>query len=200
MNRSNIYFHGVDHNARTSNRADNDYYSTPPEAVEYLLEYENFDKNILEPCIGGGGAIAEVLKKHGYTVHGIDLVDRGYPDTRIMNFLEYKEKYPGDIITNPPYNIQTPFVLHCLRVGKKVALLLKLSFLETINRYDSIFQENPPDRVYVFVKRIGCYRNGDPLQTGSSVCYCWYIWDERAKETTVYWIPNHKKRRRSDRR
>jgi hypothetical protein len=55
MNRSNIYLHGVDHNARTSNRADNDYYSTTPEAVEYLLEYENFDKNILEPCIGGGG-------------------------------------------------------------------------------------------------------------------------------------------------
>ena len=191
--RENVYFHGVDKNCKTENRAEQDYYSTPPEAVEYLLNYESFSHDVLEPCVGGG-AIADVLTQHGYQVTCIDIVDRGYPDTIVGDFLKYEGSFDGDVITNPPYNIQTSFVLKCLGVGRKVALLLKLSFLETIDRYDSIFCECPPNRVYVFVKRISCLKNGEDTCKGSSVCYCWYVWDQEAysDDTLVYWIPNHK--------
>lgn len=35
-------------------RADNDYYCTPPKAVEELLKRESFNHYILEPAVGGG--------------------------------------------------------------------------------------------------------------------------------------------------
>ena len=35
-------------------RQDEDYYATPPVAVEKLLEVEKFSQNIYEPFVGGG--------------------------------------------------------------------------------------------------------------------------------------------------
>jgi hypothetical protein len=35
-------------------RADDDYYCTPPQAVEELLKREQFSYYILEPAVGGG--------------------------------------------------------------------------------------------------------------------------------------------------
>lgn len=32
----------------------NDYYATHPQAVKDLLSVENFSKQVLEPCCGGG--------------------------------------------------------------------------------------------------------------------------------------------------
>jgi hypothetical protein len=38
-------------------REQHDYYATDPKAVKMLLELETFNKNILEPCCGGGAYI-----------------------------------------------------------------------------------------------------------------------------------------------
>ena len=35
-------------------RANDDYYATPPSAVEALLSCESFNHYILEPAVGGG--------------------------------------------------------------------------------------------------------------------------------------------------
>lgn len=67
---------GAKNTARTE-REENDYYATPPEAVEALLAQEKFWKNIWEVACGEGH-IAKVLEKEGYTVYGTDLIDRGY--------------------------------------------------------------------------------------------------------------------------
>lgn len=80
------------------NREENDFYATSPLATELLLELENFNENILEPCCGKGH-ISEVLKKSGYKVTSSDLIDRGYGE--VKDFFDYKE-FNGDIITNPP--------------------------------------------------------------------------------------------------
>lgn len=179
------------------NRNENDYYATPPYAVEKLLEYELFNSNILEPCVGGGH-ISNFLENRGYNVTKIDIIDRGVKDTQITDFLKYTQNFDGDIITNPPYEIVTDFVNQCLSVATgKVALLLKLQFLETISRYNKIFEIHPPHRMYIFVKRVACGRGGVFNTKGSAVCYCWYVWDEskniERKPTEIYWIPNHKK-------
>lgn len=142
-----------------------------------------------------GGAIANVLESEGYHVLGMDIVDRGWHSTIIQDFLKYNTFFDGDCISNPPYSIQTEFILKCLKVCTgKIALLLKLNFLETINRYENIFKYNPPNRVYVFVKRIKCLKNGFRDNKGSSVCYCWCVWDNSVNDdnTFLYWIPNHK--------
>lgn len=37
----------------TRERVEDDYYATPYEATELLLQHEEFKGTILEPCIGG---------------------------------------------------------------------------------------------------------------------------------------------------
>lgn len=43
------------HTFTDEEREINDYYATPPEAVEKLLKVEKFNKNIWECACGGGG-------------------------------------------------------------------------------------------------------------------------------------------------
>ena len=38
----------------SSEREANDYYSTDPSAIDYLLQHETFDDNVWECAVGGG--------------------------------------------------------------------------------------------------------------------------------------------------
>lgn len=170
-------------------RVQHDYYATDPQAVEELLKVEKFDKNILEPCCGEGH-ISKVLEKHGYMVESSDLIDRNFGRGGV-DYLTIKS-WHGDIITNPPYKYAKEFVEHSLKIinpGQRVAMLLKIQFLESVKRRE-LFEENPPKYVYVFSKRTVCARNGGFEKTPSSaVCYCWYIWEKGFKgEPVIRWI------------
>lgn len=114
-------------------REQNDYYATDPKMVEALLKVETFDKYIWEPACGEGH-IAKVLEAHGYDVSSSDLIYRGYGDAEPYDFLKHNDYlYDMDIITNPPYKYALEFVekaLASISEGHKVAMLLKLQFLE----------------------------------------------------------------------
>lgn len=175
-------------------REKDDYYATDPKAMELLLKEEVFYKNIWE-CAVGGGHLADVLKKHGYIVHSSDIVDRGYKDTLQLNFLRYNLTFFGDIITNPPYKYAKEFVEHALQVipeGNKVAMFLKLTFLEGKARKE-LFKKYPPKTVYVSSSRLQCAKNGDfekyKKGTGTAIAYAWYVWVKGYKgETVIKWI------------
>lgn len=174
-------------------RADNDYYCTPPKAVEELLKRESFNHYILEPAVGGGH-IADVLKKNGHIVQTVDVVDRGYPDTKIQDFLTMTKEqlnFSPDIITNPPYSMATEFAEHALNISMdsvKVAMFLKIQFLESKKRYE-LFKKYPPKTVYVFVNRVNCGKNGVFGKESSAVCYAWFVWEKGFKGyPTIKWI------------
>lgn len=153
-----------------------DYYATSPDAVKKLIECEHFGK-ILEPACGGGH-IAKTLSEAGYEVKAQDLYDHGYGEIGI-DFLLTGKAPDMDIITNPPYKYATEFVRHSLDVideGRKVAMFLKIQFLESEKRY-KLFRSAPPARVYVFVKRQKIASGGKFLESNSnSVCYAWFVW------------------------
>jgi hypothetical protein len=102
-------------------------------------------------------------------------------------------KWIGDIITNPPYKYAAEFVEHSLEVindGQKVAMFLKLTFLEGEKRRE-LFQRNPPARIYVFTKRINCALNGNAadFKKSSAVCYAWFVWIKgNIKQPVIDWI------------
>ena len=129
----------------------------------------------------GGGHIADVLTAHGHEVQAMDIIDRGYAGTEVRNFLDTTKddlRFSPDIITNPPYNIADLFVEHALDISMdsvKVAMLLKIQFLETKKRYD-LFRKYPPKKIYVFVNRINCGKNGIFATDSSAVCYAWFVW------------------------
>ena len=100
-----------------------------------------------------------------------------------------------DIITNPPYRYAKEFVEHALDIvgdGRKVAMFLKLTFLESKSRR-ALFEKYPPKRIWVFSERVQCAKNGDfetyKQGVGTAVAYAWYIWEKGYRgETTVGWI------------
>ena len=71
--------------------------------------------------------------------------------------------FEGDIITNPPYSTGLEFVqraLESVRPGGKVAMFLKVQFLEGQKRGASL-RIPPPRIVYISRSRLACYKNGD---------------------------------------
>lgn len=164
-----------------SEREAHDYYATPPEAVKMLLQLEKFNSDILEPCVGGGH-IATVLHESGYDVTSNDLYEHGYHLDTQRDFLTQIGSWHGDIITNPPYKFAAEFAMHSLDIipeGNKVAMFLKLSFLEGKGR-KALFDKYPPRKVYVSRSRLNCGKNGVFVGT-SAVCYCWFVWEKGYK-------------------
>lgn len=176
-----------------SEREQNDYYATDPIALEKLLEHETFSDNVWE-CACGEGNLSEVLKKNGYNVWSSDLIHRGYGEDTI-DFLKYNETFDGDIITNPPYKFAREFVEHAIEIipsGNRVAMLLKLQFLETKKRRE-LFNKYPPRFVYVSTNRICCCKNNDfsPEQrkNNSAQAYAWFIWEKGyIGDTIIKWF------------
>ena len=108
-----------------------------------------------------------------------------------MDFLHSGiNEWDGDIITNPPYKYAKEFVEEALRVvtdGHKVAMFLKLTFLEGQARRD-LFRQHPPQTVYVSSARLQCGKNGDFSGT-SMVAYAWFVWQKGHQGPTVLkWI------------
>ena len=155
----------------------NDYYATEPKAVELLLQKEKFSSIILEPSCGEGH-ISRVLLDNGYAVKSSDLIDRGFGE--VKDFFEVDE-FCGDIITNPPYKVALDFVKHSLDIiheGSKVAMFLKLQFLEGKARKE-FYKENPPKKIYVASGRLNCAKNGKFEEFKSSaVAYAWFMWEK----------------------
>jgi hypothetical protein len=83
------------------------------------------------------------------------------------------------------------FVLHSINLGaEKIAMLLKVTFLEGQKRYVQLFSNNPPKTVAILLKRTSCAKSGDfENLAGSAVCYAWFVWDKKYKgEPHIRWI------------
>ena len=131
-------------NHTDAERQREDYYATEPKATEWLCKLEQFEGRILEPSCGEGH-MSEVLKAAGYEVVSRDLVDRGYGE--VADFLAIDNlEWDGNIVTNPPYKFAQQFVEKAMSIipeGKKVAMFLKLTFLEGKARR-AMFKSTPP--------------------------------------------------------
>lgn len=168
-------------NHTTDERAEHDYYATDPQAVEMLLALETFAPVIWEPACGEGH-ISKVLQAHGHEVISTDLIYRGFGDPEPLNFLEETlNDFEGDIITNPPYSSGLEFVkraLDSVRPGGKVAMFLKVQFLEGQKRGE-FFRQTPPRKVYISRSRLSCAKNGDFARfPDSAIAYAWYVWEK----------------------
>ena len=179
-------------------REDNDFYATDPNSLKIFLDRIDEDNIHIGPtiweCACGTGVLSEVLKERGYKVASSDIIDRGYPNTHIVDFLNVGETFTfdGDVLTNPPYKYALDFIKQALSVvedGNKVIMYLKIQFLEGKER-KKFYKDNPPKYIYVFSERQTCYRNGDfSEKKGSTVCYCWYIWEKGYKgDPIIRWL------------
>ncbi len=182
-------------------RSEADYYPTCPEAVYGLLSKEYFipvadnkPMGIWEPACGDG-AIAEILREH-YAVHASDLYDWGYGHTG-KDFLtcEFSDLC-GHIVTNPPFKLSTEFAYRGVefirKTGGKLCLLNRLQWLEGQKRGRTLFKEIPPQRIWVFSKRIPRMHNPrfEGKKTTSMMAFAWFVWDavDSWEYTKLGWI------------
>lgn len=169
-----------------------DFFPTPQWATFALIDNEKFVGDIWE-CACGDGSMSKILQKTNQPVYSSDLYDRGYGDAG-KNFLA-TSRTSDNIITNPPYNSAESFVSVGLeKSNRKFALLLRLAFLEGINRANTIFKNTPPSRVWVFSERITFYPAGVKPKGSGTTAYAWFVWDKDAPpKTELKWLkPGYK--------
>ena len=173
-------------------REENDFYATDPKALELFLDQTEIKLTNVWECACGEGHLAEVLKKRNLLRKASDLINRGYGETGI-NFLNYSNKWNGDILTNPPFGEALRFcqhALYCIEDGSKVIMLMRIQFLEGQKR-KSFLQSNPPKFVYVSSSRLLLAKNADFVRynTPSANCYAWYVWEKGFKgDTSIRWF------------
>lgn len=94
-------------------------------------------------------------------------------------------------MTNPPYSHAAEFAERALeRVGDgaKVAMFLKLTFLESEGRRE-FFRKWPPRRVWVSRKRLSCWKNGIPKSANTLIAYAWFVWEKGWRGTPeLHWF------------
>ena len=179
-----------------------DYYATPPDEVLNILNVykPNFEnKIVLDPCAGQGhmmtGILDYTLQNHitGCRVIGTDVQKRKpllYDGKIIYETMgpEYDflaDDYPLGgagidwIVMNPPFKTIEPFMIRALEIAQKgVIMLARLQVLEGKTRYEEVFEEFPPNDIYVYIDRINCWKNGVPPTESSAQAYCWVIWNK----------------------
>jgi hypothetical protein len=165
--------------ANGTHRPEDDWYRTTREAIEALLKVERFQRKVFEPACGDG-AISVVLKEHGHIVISRDLHDRGFGESG-HDFLTSTALPAKDLVTNPPYHDDLPekFVLHALKLGaRKVAVLCRLPWLESLGRYRALFSLRQLARVWVFSPRVTLWRGDTPSENdGGMTAYAWFVFE-----------------------
>lgn len=164
-----------------------EFFPTPAWATEALLTKEEFHSFVWEPACGDG-AISEVLSKHGYIVKSTDLHDHGCGQPGI----DFKDCHTAgyDIVTNPPFSLAEMFIRHGLTLAhNKLAMLLRLAFLEGQVKGKDLFVHHPPSRVWVFSKRVTFYPKGAEVKSSGTQAFAWYVWDkEHTGPTQLGWL------------
>lgn len=167
-------------------RKESDYYPTPPEVTQALLNTGLIPKQRLWEPACGEGHMSEVLKKHSSSVLSTDLRATGYTGGCLpLDFLSGKSCYPQGfiegIVTNPPFNLSTEFLETAMSHKPKViALLLKSQYWHSQKRA-ALFEKYPPAYVMALTWRPDfCF--GD--RGGAPTMECiWTVWIEGETDT-----------------
>lgn len=156
-------------------REKDDFYPTPPDGTRALLRVEKFSGAIWEPACGQGD-ISRELESAGYEVVSTDLVDRGYGTPRVDFLMEHQARAPN-IVTNPPFKMGEDFARRAIALTTgKVCLLLRLAFLEGIERRE-LFNSTPLCRVWVFSRRLTMTSGSLNGTKGGMIAFAWFVWE-----------------------
>lgn len=180
-----------------------DFYASPYAALPPLLvsEGRKLPKKLWEPACGNG-ALVLPLRNRGFDVYASDLNDWGCPQSEgDVDFLgpiaaqlgerhaiEYGANDFG-IVTNPPFVIIEEFIDRAVVMSPYVAILCRLSFLESEGRF-GWFQRVGLRRIHVIAERLPMmHRHGynGPKATNSGICFAWMIFERR--ERTSHSVP-----------
>ena len=204
----------------TNKREQDDFYATDPKALEMLLQkcsgptryifslckMDGYKRCFIWEPAAGNGNLSYCLKRNEYNVIASDLKYRGYTDGSIVDGLDFLQTYPCKkfkgllsdnpyiILTNPPYSLATEFIEHALEILPERGLyiaLMNITYLAGQKRYQRVYSKGSLREIYVFSKRIECWKNGEQPKDkcGSIANYAWYVFQKGYNgQPTLYWL------------
>jgi hypothetical protein len=179
-------------------RQERDFYPTEPALVDAALKLIRFyPDSILDPGCGDGawGKGAKIRYGPLSQLWGVDIepspeCDRIYDRVIRTDFLKENmvDGFGWDlIIGNPPYKLAMEFVQHSLSLLSPrgtLMFLLRLSFLASRKRAQSLFKADNPTVVYVLSTRPSF--TGDGKSDDNE--YGLFLWDNNFNgKTTLHW-------------
>lgn len=156
-----------------------DFYPTPLESFTPLIPYikQTCDDQSLiwEPACGDGRLVRAML---GADLNAVGSDIREVPNhPSLLGGRDFTNGSPvttcvTHIVTNPPFSLALPFIVHSLRHARHVFMLLRLNFLGSQKRR-TFWRANEPSALFVLSER--------PSFTGSgtdATDYAWFYWGE----------------------
>ena len=161
-------------------RSETDFYPTPPEVTEALLEFLGLPKStvIWEPACGEMDMVS-VVESAGYSViatdlkYGQDFLTEALPDC-------------DWIITNPPFSVSDKFIERCAEHGKPFALLLKSQYWHAKKRYD-LYMKYKPTAVCPLTWRPDFLFKKKDKRHAPLMDVMWCIWQPPYFHNTIYY-------------
>lgn len=178
-----------------------DFFPTPWWATRALCEWligrgANL-RTCWEPACGQGDMV-KPLREYFGAVCASDVIDYGFPDAIVHDFVNNDPATDADfIITNPPFNLAAEFALKALSIADVgVCLFVRTAFLEGANRHRTLFSVRPPAFVLQFVERVPLQKGRLNPKGSTATAYCWIVWanPEHETETRFEWIAPCRKR------
>jgi hypothetical protein len=172
-----------------------DDFPTPPWATRALLEYVLPSKGslssmtCLEPACGRGHMSVAIAEYFG-AVTSSDVFDYGFGT--VADFL--KEKHDDQsfdwVITNPPFRLAEDFTKRALRIARHgVAMLTRTVFIESVGRYERLFEPDPPTVFAQFTERVPMVKGRIDKKASTATGYGWLVWERSRPESRLVWIP-----------
>lgn len=168
-------------------RSANDFYVEEPWMVRGLFDVQRFEGPVWDPACGTG-TIVKAARSIGLDAIGSDIVHRGWPehedDLTKTDFLTGGRTLwmtnAENVICNPPFNLAAEFVRRALHlVPGKVAMLLRLAFIESVGRSD-LFTGGHFMALHPFARRGHMPPGGSNLpRKGGAVAFAWFVWSRR---------------------
>jgi hypothetical protein len=179
-------------------RSSHDWYVEPREAVDFLLDREEFVGPVWDPACGQGQIVKACLDRD-IEAWGTDIVRRMYSRPAwfpgVLDFLEARKdlRRRREIISNPPYlkaKGAEAYIRRALALPgvEKVAMVVNAKFVAGQGRARGLYAELPPDRVRPISPRPSMppgewLANGEKAGGGIED-FVWLVWDRREPEAS----------------
>jgi hypothetical protein len=172
---------------RSKKERGGDWFDTPPIALDPLFAHEPLLTGVTAVCepFCGKGNLVTAMRARGLTVHASDILDRGCPDSTVLDFLDMTSRPPGCdvLVSNCAYANAMGFIEHAITLRFRViVLLLPVDFLCTADRFRRLHEPGHLCRVHVLAERLQGMHDAAHLaaggkKAGQSQKHAWFVFD-----------------------
>lgn len=137
------------------------------------------------------GYMARVLAEYFGRIEAADVHDYGvgYP---VRDYLFGPLPSMVDwTITNPPFRLAEQFIQRALATSRlRVAVIVRMAFLEGVGRYRDLFKAFPPSDILQFTERVVMHKGRLSAKGSTATAYCWIVWrkDVVGDAPRFHWI------------